>query len=715
MSTEKRTVLFVVLSLASVYGSTYLLTKTGVIKPPPPPDPAAVAEAEKPEAPAVKVVEKPKADAAASAPAAEVKPAAANAVDAKRVDPEALVMGSVDGLSAAGYRMQVKLDQRGAGVATIRLAGHDAEAEFGKRRDQKLDLIAPQEGIPPSFALNLDRLNAVAVGDEDNLAAVKALQLDDRLWEVVPDAQGRLVAPVLDAKGVEIGRRVSLRTSVGEPAVAITKTFTLLKGSHEIDLAVKVESPGGPAKVAYTLNGPHTLPIEGAWHTSTFRDTFVALKGGKLATRTAGDVVKDGAEVQSFESLPLDYAGVEVQYFAVVVRPVTEGIGGKSIIRRTVPTVVIADEKERQKSDVSVAMTSQVLAVGPNAPATHAYRIYAGPKRAGDLATIGAEELATFRQGWQLPVFGAVGSWVAQNAIAPLLTRVYDVTATLMRPFGAKRGSYAVAIILLTMLIRLCLFPISRQQALMAKKMQMLQPILAELKEKNKDDKERYTKEMFATQRKYGVNMLGGCLPALFQIPIFIGLWQALRNSVALRHSTFLWIKDLSAPDMLAKFPAVTPTFITSWLGPYFNVLPLLVVGLMLVQTKLFSPPATTPEQEASQKMMKYMMVFMAFMFYKVPSGLGIYFITSSSWAICERLLLNRKKIILVAREDKVGGGGMMGRLGGGGRLSKWMEKIMDEAGKDATFRKTGLRPAEPEVDRPGNGRPRPKSPGKRR
>ncbi len=83
-----------------------------------------------------------------------------------------------------------------------------------------------------------------------------------------------------------------------------------------------------------------------------------------------------------------------------------------------------------------------------------------------------------------------------------------------------------------------------------------------------------------------------------------------------------------------------TCPFELPFLGEWFNLLPFLVVGLMLVQTKLFAPPATTPEAEMQQKMMKYMMVFMGFMFYKVPSGLGIYFITSSLWAIGERLLL---------------------------------------------------------------------------
>ena len=121
-------------------------------------------------------------------------------------------------------------------------------------------------------------------------------------------------------------------------------------------------------------------------------------------------------------------------------------------------------------------------------------------------------------------------------------------------------------------------------------------------------------------------------------MPIFVGLWQALNTSFPLRHAPFLWIRDLAAPDML--FHHSVRDSVCTFLGHWFNVLPFVVVGLMLFQTKLFAPPATTPEAEKQQKMMKYMMIFMGFMFYKVPSGLGIYFITSSLWAIGERLLL---------------------------------------------------------------------------
>ena len=122
-------------------------------------------------------------------------------------------------------------------------------------------------------------------------------------------------------------------------------------------------------------------------------------------------------------------------------------------------------------------------------------------------------------------------------------------------------------------------------------------------------------------------------------------LWRTLNISISLRQAPFLWIDNLAAPDMLFKLPFELPL-----LGPYFNLLPLGVIGLMLAQTKLFTPPAATPEQEQQQKVMKFMMVGMMLMFYRVPAGLALYFITSSSWAIGERLLLPKTTATLQPR-----------------------------------------------------------------
>jgi YidC/Oxa1 family membrane protein insertase len=156
--------------------------------------------------------------------------------------------------------------------------------------------------------------------------------------------------------------------------------------------------------------------------------------------------------------------------------------------------------------------------------------------------------------------------------------------------------------------------------------------------------------------RKHNVNPLGSCLPLLMQMPIFLGLYYALQESIHFRLAEFLWIKNLAAPDMLLwwteKIPWVSdPDNLGGllYLGPFLNLLPLFAVTLMIVQQKMMTPPAVDEQQEMQQKMMKYMMVFFGVLFYKVASGLCIYFISSSLWGLAERRFLPKKKPALPA------------------------------------------------------------------
>jgi YidC/Oxa1 family membrane protein insertase len=183
------------------------------------------------------------------------------------------------------------------------------------------------------------------------------------------------------------------------------------------------------------------------------------------------------------------------------------------------------------------------------------------------------------------------------------------------------------------------MFPLTFKQTQSMQRMQALQPKMQEIREKYGNDKEKQQHALMELYRKEKVNPFAGCLPMLFQFPIFIGLWQALSNSFSLRQSSFLWdftwIKDLAAPDQLFKFPMEMP-----FLGPFFNLLPIIAVAQMILQMRYLSPPATTPEQEMQKKVMSFMMVFMGFMFYKVPAGLCVYIITSGAWSLAERKLL---------------------------------------------------------------------------
>jgi YidC/Oxa1 family membrane protein insertase len=176
-------------------------------------------------------------------------------------------------------------------------------------------------------------------------------------------------------------------------------------------------------------------------------------------------------------------------------------------------------------------------------------------------------------------------------------------------------------------------------------------PELKKLQEKYKNDPQARTQAMMELYRKHGVNPLGGCLPLLLQMPIFLGLYWALQESIFFRLAPFLWIENLAAPDMLLRWGEWIPwisdpnnmgSFL--YLGPYFNALPVVAVALMLVQQKMIMPPPTDEQQAMQQKMMKWMMIFMGILFYKVAAGLCIYFIASSLWGLAERRLLPKKQ-----------------------------------------------------------------------
>lgn len=214
-------------------------------------------------------------------------------------------------------------------------------------------------------------------------------------------------------------------------------------------------------------------------------------------------------------------------------------------------------------------------------------------------------------------------------------------------------SSYGLCIIVLTVMVRGMMFPLSRKQAIMSVRMQQLQPEMKKIQEKYKDDAQAKGLAQMELYRKHGVHPLGSCWVIFLQMPIFMGLYFALQESTHFRLAEFwpTWIPNLAAPDMLLKWGESIP-FISRvqdygsliYLGPYFNLLPVIAVILMIAQQKMMTPPPADEQQEMQQKMMKYMMIFFGLMFYKVAAGLCLYFIASSVWGFCERKLLPKKK-----------------------------------------------------------------------
>jgi YidC/Oxa1 family membrane protein insertase len=203
--------------------------------------------------------------------------------------------------------------------------------------------------------------------------------------------------------------------------------------------------------------------------------------------------------------------------------------------------------------------------------------------------------------------------------------------------------------------------PSRRQQAInanMQARIATIKPQLDEVNAKYKDDFMKLSQEKAVLFRKAGIRhsaQMGGCLLLFAQMPILMGLYFCLQESIFFRLEPFLWMPNLAAPDMTKWWGEHVPLISTPsarfgsfsflYLGPYFNLLPLFAVILFYVQQKLTMPPPTDEMQETQQKMMKYMLAFSALFFYKVAAGLCVYFIVSGLWSLLERKLVPKPKI----------------------------------------------------------------------
>ena len=195
-------------------------------------------------------------------------------------------------------------------------------------------------------------------------------------------------------------------------------------------------------------------------------------------------------------------------------------------------------------------------------------------------------------------------------------------------------GNYGIDIILLTILIKILFFPLTQKSFKSMKDMQKLQPQMTKIREQLKDKPDEMNKEIMELYRRNKVNPLGGCLPMLLQMPVFIGLYQALLNTVELRHAPFMgWINDLSAPDRLGslQIPFVEPAGVP--------VLTLFMGGSMLLQQ--WMTPMTTGDP-MQQRMMMLMPLIFTFMFINFPSGLTLYWLVNNVLTIAQQYLINR-------------------------------------------------------------------------
>jgi len=207
----------------------------------------------------------------------------------------------------------------------------------------------------------------------------------------------------------------------------------------------------------------------------------------------------------------------------------------------------------------------------------------------------------------------------------------------LLRFFDEYVHNYGVSIILLTILVKALFWPLTHKSYKSMKEMQKLQPRMAKLREKHKNDKQKLNQEMMALYKTYKVNPMGGCLPMVIQIPVFFALFRVLGGCIELRHAPFmLWINDLSAPDRLFNFPFQIP-----FMSPPYGipVLTLLMGASMFLQQKM----TPTPGDPMQAKIMMFLPIIFTFMFINFPSGLVLYWLVNNILSIGQQYRIHRK------------------------------------------------------------------------
>jgi YidC/Oxa1 family membrane protein insertase len=329
---------------------------------------------------------------------------------------------------------------------------------------------------------------------------------------------------------------------------------------------------------------------------------------------------------------PVDWIAAKNKYFVQILTP-PEGAGERAwIYARRAPAPRESDDPAfapRRMTEIVEVGAAVELAGGRLDPGQSVERVctlYAGPMKYSELHAMRLHQADVMEFGMWAP-------------IGKLLLRVLNAIHDYIPPHN-----YGIAIILLTIIVRIVFWPITHKSTESMKRMAAVAPLVNQIREKYKDNPQKMQQEIMALYKAHKVNPLGGCLPMLIQIPVFIALFVVLRSAIELRFANFLWIRDLSEPENL--LPGLLP------FGLPLNILPILMAGTMYLQMKL-SPSAGDPAQH---KIMAVMMPAMMLVFlYNFASGLALYWTTQNILMIIQQLMMKKNVTPLPVPEKAAG------------------------------------------------------------
>ena len=407
------------------------------------------------------------------------------------------------------------------------------------------------------------------------------------------------------------------------PVFTLTRSYRFFPDQYMFEMTIELQNsvgqvlPPGPSAYGYLLSygpqiGPNFTDLSGRY--GEFR-RFYYYDGKRRAT----------LRVDSGNSADLtkrsQWFALSGKYFAVIAVPPNSDYTFRASL----------SPPEGREDGASFAIIRPAF---QSAAHRDVYRFYIGPKIPEHLNRydsaddnplgIGGLELGRVQETRRL--FG----WL-ENILKAILQAIYSLVP-----------NYGLAIIILTILVKLALLPLTRKGSESIAKMQDLNPQLQELRTKYADNPQKMNQEMAKFYKREGVNPLGGCLPLALQFPFFIAMFGVFNNHFDLRGAQFIsgWITDLSAPESIVSFGGFSVPLI-GWTD--LRLLPILFLGSQLVSGKLMQTPTTSVGAQA--KIMQYgMPIFFFFLLYNMPSGLLVYWIFSNILTVVQQQLINRRR-----------------------------------------------------------------------
>ena len=544
--------------------------------------------------------------------------------------PQTVTLGSMDPKS--GFKFQLELSSKGAAIRKATFSGFD---DRDYKDPQPLVILSP---VWSDGSEILPMANKEFIFVEHKLL----LLLNNLHWKYDVEKAAD------DPKTASF--EAVIKDAAGEPVIKLIKTYKVTPGSYLLECNLTIENLSvSEQKVRFNLTGPLGLGREGVRGdmrkaVAGFRDSQDKITSARRdAKKLRKAKTIDGRRLVKSGDNFLWVAAVNKYFAAILVPTPEEGKDYCDWVTDKTGRYYNPDGRADTGDEtvgVDLKIGSRTLAAVGQADSTKAYnfQLYLGPK---DKSLFDKNKM--YRELGFVQTIDFMGCCCPASIISPL---AFGILAIMRWMYGFI-ANYGVVIIILVLLFRMAMHPITKKSQVSMSKFSKLAPKAAEIKKKYANNKAEMNKQMMALYREQGASPIMGFLPMMVQMPVWIALYSAIYASIELRGAAFLpfWITDLSVPDALFRFAAITIPLL-KWKIDSFNLLPILMGLAFYLQQKLMPKQAAAsanPQVAQQQKMMMIMLpLLFPLMLYTAPSGLNLYIMASTFAGVIEQYVIRK-------------------------------------------------------------------------